>query len=309
MPVLLITGASGFVGAHVTREAQRRRAGLRLMSHRRSLPRSCAGARTVHADLTDPGSLRGVCDGVDVLLHCAAQIGGSAAANEAVNARGTAALVAEARRAGVRRIVQLSTASVYGRGTFRGDRPEELTRNPGSVTSRTRAAAEDAVLAAGGVVLRPHLVFGVGDTWVGPSLARLLRALPGEVAGWLSRASVIGAPDLARLLVATALAPDGVLAGRVYHAADPAPVTVGSALRAVAGCAGIDWPRDNLTVEGAKAILTAKGVAPDTLDILTTDHFFAADALWSELGQCPGGGFDTWFGRAEPWYRSVLAAR
>ncbi|MFF4115025.1 NAD-dependent epimerase/dehydratase family protein [Streptomyces sp. NPDC001714] len=307
MPILLITGASGFVGAHVTREAQRRRADLRLMSHRRSLPRSCSGARTVHADLTDPGSLRGVCDGVDVLLHCAAQIGGSAAANEAVNARGTAALVAEARRAGVRRIVQLSTASVYGRGTFRGHRPEELTRNPGSVTSRTRAAAEDAVLAAGGVVLRPHLVFGVGDMWVGPNLARLLRALPGVVAGWLSRASVIGAPDLARLLVATALAPDGVLTSRVYHAADPAPVTVGSALRAVADCAGIDWPRDHLTVGGAKAILAAKGVAPGTLDILTTDHFFAADALWSDLGQCPGGGFATWFGRAEQWYRSILA--
>ncbi|WP_406436136.1 NAD(P)-dependent oxidoreductase [Streptomyces sp. NBC_00631] len=307
MPILLITGASGFVGAHVTREAQRREADLRLMSHRRALPRSCSGTRTVHADLRDPGSLRGVCDGVDVVLHCAAQIGGNAAANEAVNARGTAALVAEARRAGVRRIVQLSTASVYGRGTFRGHRPEELTRNPGSVTSRTRAAAEDAVLAAGGVVLRPHLVFGTGDMWVGPHLARLLRALPGVVAGWLSRTSVISAPDLARLLVATALAPDGALTSRVYHAADPTPVTVGSALRAVADCAGIDWPSANLTVEGAKAILAAKGVAPATLDILTTDHFFEADALWSELGQRPDGGFATWFGRAEQWYRSTLA--
>ncbi|MGW4914195.1 NAD-dependent epimerase/dehydratase family protein [Streptomyces sp. NPDC004270] len=307
MATILITGASGFVGAHVTHEARLRRAELRLMTHRRTLPRTCSGVRTVSADLTDPGSLRGVCDGVDVLLHCASQIGGSAEANEAVNARGTAALVAEARRAGVRRIVQLSTASVYGRGTFRGSRPEELTRNPGSVTSRTRAAAEDAVLAAGGVVLRPHLVFGEGDLWVGPNLARLLRALPGVVAGWPARASVITAPDLARLLVATALAPDAALTSRVYHAAHPLPVTVDSALRAVAECAGITWPHDNLTVEGAKAILAAKGVPPGTLDILTTDHFFEADALWSDLGESPAAGFASCFRRAERWYRSTLA--
>ncbi|WP_245883458.1 hypothetical protein [Streptomyces hyaluromycini] len=111
---------------------------------------------------------------------------------------------------------------------------------------------------------------------------------------------------MARLLVATAPAPDGVLTSRVYHAADPTPVTVGSALRAVADCAGIPWPSDNLTVEGAKAILAAKGVPPATLDILTTDHFFEADALWADLGRCPGGGFATWFGRAEQWYRSTL---
>ncbi|MEU0671744.1 NAD-dependent epimerase/dehydratase family protein [Streptomyces sp. NPDC006172] len=306
MPSILITGASGFVGAHAAREAQRRRAGVRLMTHRRSLPCVYPGAQLVRADLTDPGSLRGVCDGVDVLLHCAAQIGGSAEANEAVNARGTAALVAEARRAGVRRIVQLSTASVYGRGTFRGHRPEELTRNPGSVTSRTRAAAEDAVLAAGGVVLRPHLVFGEGDIWVGPSLAGLLRALPGMVAGWLCRASVITAPDLAGLLVATALAPDAALTVPVYHAAHPVPVPLSSALQAIADCAGIPWPRDVLTVEGAKAILTAKGIPPDTLDILTTDHYFEADTLWSDLRQSPSDEFTTCLRRAEPWYRSTL---
>lgn len=123
MPTILITGAAGFVGGHVTREAARYRADLRLMSHRSPLlgsgpptqegPRSMRvpdpgrpagqdGARVVRADLTDPASLRGVCDGVDVLIHCASQIGGGVEANEAVNARGTAALVEEARRAGLR---------------------------------------------------------------------------------------------------------------------------------------------------------------------------------------------------------------
>lgn len=37
MPTILITGAAGFVGGHVTREAARYRADLRLMSHRSPL--------------------------------------------------------------------------------------------------------------------------------------------------------------------------------------------------------------------------------------------------------------------------------
>ncbi|MFE2467921.1 NAD-dependent epimerase/dehydratase family protein [Streptomyces mirabilis] len=328
MPTILITGAAGFVGGHVTREAARYRADLRLMSHRSPLlgsgpptqegppahegpptqgrPAGQDGARVVRADLTDPASLRGVCDGVDVLIHCASQIGGGVEANEAVNARGTAALVEEARRAGVARIVQLSTASVYGRGTFRGDRPEELRRNPGSPTSRTRAAAEDTVLAAGGVVLRPHLVYGEGDRWVVPGLTRMLRVLPGTVEGWPARSSAIAVPELAALLVATALAPAADLTASVYHATHPEPLPVETLLRAVAECTGADWPDRELTVDRARAVLAEHGVPPSGLDMFTTDHVFDSTPLWSDLRRAPGAGFDTDFPLAAPWYRKTL---
>ncbi|MET8290716.1 NAD-dependent epimerase/dehydratase family protein [Streptomyces sp. NPDC048448] len=304
MPTLLITGAAGFVGSHVTREAGRRRAELRLMSHRS--PLSGSGPRVVRADLSEPASLRGVCEGVDVLIHCASRIGGDVEANEAVNARGTAALVEEARGAGVARIVQLSTASVYGRGTFRGGRPGELTRRPGSPTSRTRAEAEDAVLAAGGIVLRPHLVYGEGDTWVVPGLARLLSTLPGTVDGWPSRTSMIAVSELAGLLVATALAPAADLTASVYHAAHPEPVPVDALLRAVAACAGIDRPDRDLTADQARAVLEERGVPASGLDMFITDHVFDSAPLWSDLRRAPGPGFDTDFARAAPWYRKVL---
>ncbi|WP_367321950.1 NAD-dependent epimerase/dehydratase family protein [Streptomyces sp. HUAS ZL42] len=306
MPTLLITGATGFVGTHVTREAQRGQAEVRLMSHRR--PLEGPGRSVVRADLSDPESLRGVCDGVDVLIHCAAQIGGTDEANEAVNARGTAALVAEAARAGVSRIVQLSTASVYSRGTFRGSLPEDLTRNPGSPTSRTRAAAEDAVLAGGGVVLRPHLVYGEGDAWVVPGITRLLRNLPGTVAGWTSKTSLISVTALARLLMATALAPATDLTANVYHAAHPEPVTVETLLRTAAACTDIPWPEEDLTVDQARRSLEEQGQGTSALDMLTTDHFFDSSPIWTDLRIDPGPAFTTDFARVAPWYRRALGS-
>ncbi|MFJ3928301.1 NAD-dependent epimerase/dehydratase family protein [Streptomyces sp. NPDC090022] len=306
MSTLLITGAAGFVGSHVAREAARQGLAVRLMTHRRTAPAGSAGA-SVRGDLTDPGSLRGSCDGVDVVVHCAAQIGGTAEANEAVNVRGTAALLEEAARAGVSRVVHLSTASVYGRGTYVNSRPEDLVRNPGSPTSHTRALAEDAVLAAGGTVLRPHLVLGEGDTWVVPGLARVLHALPGSVAGWPARLSLIGAPALARLLLGVALAPAGRLRASVYHAVHPEPVTVATLLGLVAECAGLPLPAGRITEEDARELLTRAGLPPRSLDMFTTDHWFDGAPLWADLGADPGPGpAAEGFAGAAPWYARIV---
>ncbi|MEU5753269.1 NAD-dependent epimerase/dehydratase family protein [Streptomyces sp. NPDC047829] len=307
MPTLVITGAGGFIGGHVVREAERLGATLRLTAHDARVRADGPRTTVVRADLTDPATLRGLCDGADALVHCASLIGGPEERCEAVNARGTAALVAEARRAGVGRIVQLSTAAVYGRGTFRRARPEELRRAPGSATSRTRAAGEDAVLAAGGTVVRPHMVYGRGDTRVVPALARLLRVLPGTVAGWRAQVSVIAAEDLARALVAAALAPAGRLTAPVYHACHPRPVPWHTVLRAVAAAADVPWPERDLTLDQAYEAVRARGGSRHDLDLLISDHWFDANPLWTDLDSPPGPAFEEGFARHEDWYQRALA--
>ncbi|WP_330460248.1 NAD-dependent epimerase/dehydratase family protein [Streptomyces sp. NBC_00820] len=308
MRTVLITGAAGFVGSHVVREAARGGAELTLMSHRRPLPTAGSGRRTVAADLSDPRSLRGVCDGVDVLLHCASHIGGTPEANESVNAQGTRNLLDEARRAGVSRVVYVSTASVYGRGTFRGAGPGQLVRNPGSPTSSARAAAEDAVHEAGGVVLRPHLVHGAGDTWVVPGLVRLLRALSGAVEGWTARMSVISVRDLARLVAGAGLVPSGDLTAATYHAVHPVPVTAATLLRAVAACASLPWPERDLSVARAQALLAADRQASHALDMVRSDHWFDGLPLWRDLRLTPAPDFAADFSESARWYRRTLPA-
>lgn len=148
-PHVVVTGATGFVGSAVLRRlaAQAPQAVVRAVS--RTPPATAHGVRWVDADLAAAESLRGVCDGADVLLSLASYIGPDAERCAAVNSAGTEALVAEARRAGVGRIVQLSTCAVYGPGPHRGQDVGELTPAPVSPASRSRLAGEEPVLEAG----------------------------------------------------------------------------------------------------------------------------------------------------------------
>ena len=130
MTVILVTGAAGFIGRQVLRDLERRPdLEVRVLAHR-SAPRVGEGVEVVDGDLADPRSLEGLCDGVDVLVHAASYIGSDEAKAYAVNDAGTGALLDLAGKAGVGRIVALSTAAVYGRGTFRAARPESLTVAP-----------------------------------------------------------------------------------------------------------------------------------------------------------------------------------
>ena len=313
---VLVTGSGGFVGGHVVAAA--RAAGgvrLRLLVRARppATPSSAAGGpplpggvpvEYVRGDLTDPGSLRDVCDGVDAVVHCAAQVGGDPRLLERVNDLGTAALAEEARRAGVERFVYLSTAAVHGRGPFSGVRPGEVPIAPVSDTSRTRAAAERHVLAVGGTVLRPHLVYGAGDRWVVPGVLTLLRALGGRPEGRLGRQSMIDAATLGNVLLSAALAP-AVRAGRVHFVNHPDPVPGEDLLTAVAETYGL-LPESlpGVPVDTARARLRDHALARHHLELLAADHWFTDDGVWADLGRTPAAGFAENFPRYADQYRN-----
>ncbi|SDD99097.1 NAD-dependent epimerase/dehydratase family protein [Streptomyces prasinopilosus] len=316
---LLITGGTGFIGSRIT-AAARRHPDLRVRSLSRRTPAGSAGpgatraapspgaspsAGTVPGDLADPASLRGSCAGVDVLVHCASLITGDAESVAAVNDRGTKALVGEAVRSGVRRILYVSTAAVHGRGPFRGVRPGEAPVAPVSATSRSRAAAERHVLAAGGLVLRPHLVYGVGDRWVVPGLVGLLRELSATVADCGALHSMIDVDTLGRVVVAAALSP--AHGPGVHYVNHPDPVTTSELLAAVR--AQVEQPGGETAVDVTTAYARAAGSprALHHLGMLAVDHWFQDDAFWDGLDCSPGEPFLRAFPHAVPWYRSFVA--
>ncbi|MFJ5832805.1 NAD-dependent epimerase/dehydratase family protein [Streptomyces sp. NPDC093089] len=334
MPRILITGSTGFIGGRVaaTAAALPDVGHLRLLARRPLPPAAPAPAtgaalrpaggsagqernqdgrpdfETVVGDLRDPASLHRACAGVDVLIHCASAIGADEETARSVNDEGTRALVDAAVRAGVTRIVALSTASVHGRGPFRAAAPGTLPLAPGSTTSRTRAAGERHVLAAGGAVLRPHLVYGVGDRQLVPGLVRLLAELPGPLDAGASLHSVTGVDGLARALLGAALserAPAGA-----YYVAHPEPVPVAELLAPcealLAGRAGP--PRGPAVgIAEARALLADVPFALHHLAMLATDHWFDDDRPRREWAHDPGPNYTTGIAAPMNWYREFLS--
>ncbi|OII63272.1 hypothetical protein BJP40_25055 [Streptomyces sp. CC53] len=310
---ILVTGGTGFVGAHVV-DRLGTDVDVRILTHRRELPARWSGrtVRAVRGDLADPGSLRGVCEGVDTVLHLAARIGGDEESCRAVNTEGTRALLAEAARAGVDRIVQLGTAAVYRDVPHRGEAEGCLAEEPVSPTSVTRLAGERLVLAAGGTVLRPHLVYGAGDTWVVPALVRMLTAVPHWVDGGRARISLVSADALAGALAHLAVgAPSRRLPGGVLHASHPEPVTSRELLTAVCRALDLPEPVGEVTRQEAEERLAAAGIPQGRrmVSLLATDHWYDSSRLWSMVPAGPGPAFRDAFPAYADWYAQEHARR
>jgi nucleoside-diphosphate-sugar epimerase len=300
--MMLLTGSSGFIGSAVYRQLAARN-GIRLRLLRRIEPSKLdPDTEVVRGDLTDPVSLAGSCDGVDVLVHAASYVGSDPASCEQVNHAGTAALVDEARRAGVRTIVYVSTASVYGPGPHENIREDAAPPRPQSPVSVSRAAAEVRVRAAGGIVVRPHLVYGAGDRWVVPHLAALLSRLPGWIDGGAARLSMIQVDDLARLVCALAVRPPRESAGAAYHANHPQPVRVRDAGQALQRRFGVKVTAADMTYQQVAQLGAAAGLNPRHLEMIATDHWFASERLWELTGCRPGLPFPEDLARAGNWY-------
>jgi NADH dehydrogenase len=165
--VILVTGATGFVGRHVLgRLGGRPVRGMVRDGGRATLP---AGVEVVEADLTRPETLPAALAGVERVVHAAAITADVKepyrGAYEAINGRGTENLVAAARQAGVSRLVVMS-----GLGT----KPA-----PQGTYMATRYRLEEAVRGSGiaHVILQPSVLFGDGATFIA-ALARLARISP-----------------------------------------------------------------------------------------------------------------------------------
>ena len=115
----LVTGANGFIGAHVVRAALDAGAEVRAMVREGSDQRSLDGLpiEIVHGDLSDPASLADALAGIDALFNVAARYDLSRRARAAAyraNVDGTRDLMLAALRAQVDRVVHTSSVAAVG---------------------------------------------------------------------------------------------------------------------------------------------------------------------------------------------------
>jgi UDP-glucose 4-epimerase len=185
MPNVLVTGANGFVGQHLTRKLIDAKRSVRAVS--RDDAKLCffrpSEVEAVKADISVRESISGVMDGIDTVYHLAA-----IARNDlrkqwgdyyAVNVLGTENLLEEARAAGVKRFVFVSTVEAAGFGG--GDRPRKETDppNPTNNYGKSKLEAEKRVLSGEWpmecAVLRLPMIYGPGTFLIVPKLFGMVR--------------------------------------------------------------------------------------------------------------------------------------
>lgn len=113
---ILVTGMTGTLGSRVARrflEEVREVRGL-YRSQEQANKHSLNGVIPVIGELCNPPSLLAALQGVDLLIHCAAYLGDDPDLAEEANVTGVKHLADAATNACVKRIIHISTTSVYG---------------------------------------------------------------------------------------------------------------------------------------------------------------------------------------------------
>jgi uncharacterized protein YbjT (DUF2867 family) len=236
--MMLVTGAAGNVGGELVRALANAGVPVRALVRSAGQGRFPAGAEAVSGDLNDPASLRPALYGTDgvFLLPGYADMPG---------------VLAEARRAGVHRVVQLS-----GMSAGSGDMSNAVT----AYMASSEQAARESGLAW--TILRPAMFMSNTFQWM-PQLRAgdVVHAPFGHV-----RAAVTDPADIATV-AALALTMPGHEA-RVYELSGPQPLTVADRVAALGRALGRDLRFEAQTDEDARIEMSA------TMPARYVDAFF-----------------------------------
>lgn len=305
----LVTGAAGFVGLHLSRALLAR--GDRVVGF--DLGGSVApGVELIRGDLRDGAAVAAAAAGCDVVFHLASVVRvskGAGAELHDINVGGTERVLEACAAAAVPRLVYCSSASVVfdGGDIVEGDEELPYARRA-TAYAATKAIAEQRVLAANSptlatCALRPHIVFGPGDTRMLPNVLRAtsgpIRLIVGDPRKLSDFTYVDNFVD-ALIRAGDRLAPGAPIAGRAYFISNGEPrsywdfvnqilaglhrPTVHRRLpQAIAWSASwINEQLARLRGDGAAAVFT-----PFTVAYLSTHHYFSHARATRDLGYRP----------------------
>ena len=248
--VILVTGATGFVGRRLVTALVDR--GERVRVAVRTPQTALAGVETaVVGDIHGHTDWGAALAGVSRVFHLAARthVLADTAADplreyRRINTEGTARLATAAARAGVRRLVYLSSIKVNGESTEAGPYTEASPPQPEDAYGRTKWEAERALrgveqhLGLEAVVLRPPLVYGPG---VKANFLKLIglvaRGVPLPLGAVRNRRSLVYVDNLVDALVLAGT--HAAAAGRTFLVSDAEDVSTPELVRALAAALGV----------------------------------------------------------------------
>ncbi len=262
--MILVTGGTGFVGAHVVEALRERDLPVRCLVRdaRRAERLERLGCELAEGDMTDAASLRGAVEGAASVIHLVAIRQGSDERFERIMTQGTRDLLAGARAAGVGRFVHMSALGV-----------DEQTKDLVPYY-RAKWEMEQAVRASSlpFVIFRPSFVFGA-DGGILPTFRRIAKLAPvTPIPGsGTQRLQPIWVDDVAAYFVRAL--DEETATGRIFGLGGPDVVTWNELWARLKHALGVSRPSVHLpmTFMRANALVTERlpGNIPLTRDLLT----------------------------------------
>ncbi len=245
---VLVTGGSSLL-ARRTADALLARGDDVVMLQRGE---SAVDAAQVRGDVRDADLVRRAVDGCDAVIHAAAKVGivGSWDDFRSINVDGTANVIAAARELGLSRMVHVSTPSVAhaGHSLVGALADPPVTGRSDAHYAESKAMAERLALGAASdafpvVAIRPHLVWGPGDTQlVGRIVGRAKAGRLALVGGGAALIDTTYIDNAASALVAAldAAVPGAACVGKAYVIANGEPRPIRELIEGILSAAGVD---------------------------------------------------------------------
>ncbi len=261
MDGVFVTGGSGFVGDALVRRlvGDGRRVRALARSDTTAAALAAVGAEPVLGDLGDEEVLAAGAAGCEVVFNCAARVGewGPLAEFRQVNVDGTRNVLRACERAGVGRLVHVSSESVllHGKPLAGADETWPLRPRSRAHYAATKAQAELVLREARDVEcvsVRPVLVWGPGDRTIRPGFAAGVRA--GRFV-WVDHGRhLTSTTHIDNAVHGLLLAAEHGRAGEAYSISDGEPISFRAFITALLATIGVTPPERSLPGPVARAL-------------------------------------------------------
>jgi sterol-4alpha-carboxylate 3-dehydrogenase (decarboxylating) len=313
----LVTGGCGFLGRAVVDALVARGDRVTVLDHRIDAWRS--DVQFVSADICNPQAVQDAIAGHDTVFHSASLVHTKHNRLEmvrAVNIDGTRNILRACQQSGVPRLVYVSSASVVYDGHDIKNGDESLPYAPSfpAPYAETKRIAEEEVLQANGhqgtltCAIRPHVVFGPGDTRLVPAI--LARAREGKLKfrvglgeKKLSDFTYVTNVVDGMLAAGERLRPGSPVAGQAYFITNGEPMSFWDFVAQVLPPLGFKPPRlaiPRSIAYGAAAVREAydthvrggtlnaeEGLSRFAIRYITSHHYFSHAKATRDLGYVP----------------------
>ena len=325
---VLVTGTGSLLLGGIAGELLRRGDEVVCLQRRPAAFVGHQNAQEVLADICDAEAVALAAKGCDAIIHGAARVGvvGSQKEFFDTNVRGTENIIHAAAQQGISRLVFVSTPSVAHTGSSLIGAPAgdaEIGRSR-SYYAESKAIAERTVLNARNsqlavVAIRPHLVWGPGDTQL---VGRIVeRAKSGRLAvvgtgNALVDSTYIDNAISAHIAALDALHIGSACDGKAYVVSNREPRTVNELMRSMCESAGVPFEPRHLSLTlgirlGALVErlwpLMQSSEPPITRFIaeqLGTAHWFDQRVVHNDLKWAPSVTLDEGFKQLTQWFGS-----